>query len=129
MTRPNGPQFEGMLFHGSSDRYGLLKKGDTILPASKFGVPTNHDVLDYPDAPKFAHATYSRREAFHYANWAAKGVHEGAEEFGHANPVVYMVEGSKNQEEDPKNKETGVRSRHGFKVLGTYEDPNWMDLE
>lgn len=122
MPRPNGPQFHDVLFHGSSDRFTTLKKGDYVVPGRDIGVEQHHEDIDYPDASRFAHATYSRREAFTYANWTAKGAHGNAELHGDANPIVYMVEPAVDQKEDPHNPETGVRSRKGFRVLGTIHD-------
>lgn len=114
-----------VLFHGSSDRFGKLKKGDMIVSSSELGVDQHHESSSYPDAPYFAHATTDPETAAIYANWAAKGEHTNKKLYGEANPVVYMVNSNKNQNVDPEESNS-IRSTEGFKVIGTYEDPKLL---
>jgi len=118
------------LFHGSSDRFGVLKKGQLIVPGIEVDglIDQHHQDSDYPDALHYAHATYDRESAELYANWAAEGTSlysEEGEPAGHANvvrhgvakPIVYSVKPAENQEDDP-NDWNSVRSTYGFEVIG-----------
>jgi len=107
------------LFHGSSDRFGVLKKGQLIVPGNEVEglIDQHHQYFDYPEALNYAHATYSRGAAEIYANWAAE-CHkiENGKPTG-VKPIVYSVKPAKNQEDDPY--EWGaVRSTYGFEVIG-----------
>jgi len=120
-----GPQFNNILFHGSSDRFGRLKKGDMIVSSYELGVDQHHEPRSYPDAPYFAHATTDPETAAIYANWAATGEHTNKKLHGEANPVIYTVSPNKNQYLDPEE-DNSIRSVEGFKVIGTYEDPKLL---
>lgn len=110
------------LFHGSSDRWGLLEKGDYIVPSKAMGVNTTHDEFDYPEAGSYAHATEDITHAQNYARWAAHGAHDDAETHGDANPVIYQVEHSNDMKPDPYAGEGNYRSRYGFKVVQRVDD-------
>lgn len=116
------------LFHGSSDRFGILKKGQMIIPGNRVRglVNQHHQDSEYPDALYYAHATYSRERAEVYADWAANGYlnevghpvgHENIETHGVAKPIIYLVKPATYQEDDPQDWQS-VRSTDGFEVIG-----------
>lgn len=107
------------LFHGTTFRYGHIKKGDIIQPASAINAEPYHDPSLYTDAEYWAHATTDLSTARNYANWAANGVHEGFLEDGRLRssykPHVFQVEPISQVYLDPED-QTGVRSL-GFRVV------------
>jgi hypothetical protein len=111
-----------MLFHGSSDRWGILGKGQYVVPADAIDVNTTHEEADYPESGQYAHATENLTHAKNYARWSAMGAHEDAETHGDASPVIYQVEPASDMEEDPYAGELNYRSRHGFKVVQRVDD-------
>ena len=110
------------LFHGSSDRWGILNEGQYVVPANALSVNITHDEADYPESGNFAHATENLTHAKNYALWSAKGAHEDAETHGDANPVIYQVEPADDMEDDPYAGELNHRSRYGFKVKHRVDD-------
>jgi len=116
------------LFHGSSDRFGILKKGQIIIPGNSVRglINQHHQDSEYPEALDYAHATFSRERAEIYADWAANGYlnevgkpvgHENIEKHGIAKPIVYSVKPAADQEDDPQDWQS-VRSKQGFEVIG-----------
>lgn len=108
------------LFHGTTFRYGHLKRGDIIKPAKDIEVPTNHDASEYPEAANWAHATPSVRWAYNYADWTANGATEAnMEDFGKNRapfkPHVFQVEPVGRVETDPEHP-TGIRAE-GLRVV------------
>lgn len=108
------------LFHGTTFRYGHLKRGDIIKPGSAIDADVNHDPSSFPDAHYWAHATPSLREARNYAEWAADGATEANMEDDRMGkkpykPHVFQVEPVGFSMKDPEH-EKGIRAE-GLRVV------------
>ena len=108
------------LFHGTTFRYGHLKRGDIIKPAKDIDAPTNHDPNEVPESANWAHAVSDLKWARNYANWTANGPTEanyaddlmGKKPF---KPHVFQVEPVGKVEKDPEHP-SGIRAE-GLRVV------------
>lgn len=110
------------LYHGSSDRYGVVAAGDVIVSSTVLDIDPNHDPQEFPLAAGYAFATASKRWAQNYANWAAYG---GEHEVS-ATPVVYQVDVPSDLESDHPYGAGSFKSRLGFPVRKRIEVSNFV---
>jgi hypothetical protein len=118
---PASDHLNGPLFHGTTFRYGHIKRGDIIKPGSHIDAVPHHDENVYPEAGQWAHATSDLEYARGYAGWTAHGPHEanwedeskGLKPF---KPHVFQVEPVGEVSTDPEHPTGGVRAK-GLRVV------------